>query len=146
MKNKIKITYLISFILLSGCGVFPSVTEKYINNSNTFDESTIQVSENINCDYESLIRNNFPKYRIHHKSYNELWFFDFKKIIKSNFAGDFYLLEVFALSKLEGDKTICSVKYFRCLNKRLNRIGKTDETGDGLNKLIELIKNCENGE
>lgn len=150
MNMKIKTTRRYTVILiilsLSGCAVFPPISEEYILNQTSFDESTIIVDHN-NCDYESLIREKFPLYRVHKKFPNEIWFFKFHDKYKSTDAGDFYLLEVFTIDYNETKKINCSQNYFLSFEKRLNRIEKIeiDRNDDGFNKLIDLIKNCDNG-
>lgn len=145
-KKVTKIGFYLVFITLTGCAVFPSISEEYISNQTSFDESTVNGYYQ-NCDFESLIRENFPSYRIHKKFPSEVWFFKFHEKYKSTAAGDFYLLEVLTIDYSEHDKTSCSQNYFLSLEKRLNRIEKIeiDRKDDGFNKLLDLIKNCDNG-
>ena len=97
------------------------------------------------CDYEDLIRSEFPNYRIHKKSESEIWFFDFKQIINTTGAGDFYLMEVFIIDYNIQTQPTCSVKYFSSLEKRLNKIQNTDKSGSGITKLRQTLKNCDHG-
>lgn len=142
MKNKIQFLFI---LFLSGCASISPIPEIYIRNTNTFDESEILISELETCNYENIIRVNFPNYRIHRYSENEIWFYDFKEAINSTGVGQFYLMEVFSVNYDNPLKTLCSVKYFSSLEKRLNKIKKTDKSGNGINNLIQILKNCNNG-
>ena len=144
MNQHKKILYLVFILFFIGCRAFPHISENYIKNAVAFDESVIQVNENGKCNHENLIREKFPNYRIHRHSINEIWFFDFKNIIRTTQAGNFYLLEVYIVDYSNPAKTSCYVKYFSSFERRLNKIKDTDESSNGINNLIKILKNCNN--
>ena len=143
-KTKLRII-LIVISAISGCAVFPPVSQNLIADSTSYDESEITLESNTKCNYEDLVRSEFPNYRIHRKSESEIWFFDFKEIIHTTRAGDFYLLEVFIIDYNIQASPFCSVKYFSSFEKRLNKIQNTDKSGSGISKLRKTLKNCNNG-
>ena len=71
---------MIAFIVFSiaGCNSMPEISEEYVSETPAFDVSTINIGDK-SCDFETLIRDKFPSYRIHRKSETVLYFFDFKK-------------------------------------------------------------------
>ncbi len=139
------ISILILVLTISGCAVFPPVSQKLIAYSTSYDESQVTLKSNTNCNYEDLIRTEFPNYRIHNKSKSEIWFFDFKEIINTTNAGNFYLMEVFIIDYNDQTNPNCSVKYFSSFEKRPNKIQNTDKSGGGIAKLRQTLKHCDNG-
>ncbi|GAA0875867.1 hypothetical protein GCM10009118_22760 [Wandonia haliotis] len=138
-------TIIICVLFLSGCASISSIPEEYIRKIKPFDESEILINESKTCIYEQLIRDKFPYYRVHWYSTNEIWFYDFKEVINSTGAGRFYLMEIFLVNFDNPTKIACSVKYFSCLEKRLNKIKKTDKHDNGIINLIQILRNCNNG-
>ncbi|XMO86220.1 hypothetical protein AAFN75_15625 [Algibacter sp. AS12] len=115
-----------------------------ISDATPFDQSTIN-KNNIICDYEQLIRDNFKEYQlyINDKNVEEIWFYNYLSRIRNNiFGGDAYLLEIFSIDYSDPDKIKCTVKYFDSLEKKIGMLQETNERGHGINKLRTLIQNC----
>ncbi|WP_299222587.1 hypothetical protein [uncultured Aquimarina sp.] len=116
-----------------------------ISEADPSDESSI-IKNNIICDYEQLIRDNFSEYQLYRKegNNNEIWFYNYLRRIRNNvFGGDAYLLEIFSINYSNPSQIRCKVKYFDSLEKKIGMLQETNEKGNGINKLRTLIQDCD---
>ena len=116
-----------------------------ISEADPSDESIIN-KNNLVCNYEQLIRDNFKEYQLFRKEggNKEIWFYNYLRRIRKNmFGGDAYLLEVYSINFSNPSQIKCTVKYFDSLEKKIGMLQETNEKGNGINKLRTLIQDCD---
>ncbi len=147
MRGILILTGILLTGLLSACSMidtaFPTETEEYIRKTNPYDETIVKL-HNDTCNFEYLMREDFPDYRVDFSQETELKFFSFLKLLKKKGANKFYLMEVLTVNYADPKNVRCSVKYFTCLNRNVRRIKvNTTDSGTGINKFIPTIKKCD---